>query len=138
MLRLLRTCTCPRFRKTRSLFQQAAHQALARAFTWDLRFTPPLCDYSRSPSTWDLQFSSASQLGASTRMVCVQNLGLCSERESQVLRSFLLLPQCVLDLKSVLSESIKPDFLGRTKSFPALLFLVAMLLRCFRLSLSCF
>ena len=46
-------------------------------------------------------------------------LGLCSERESQVLRSFLLLPQCVLDLKSYLSESIKPDFLGRTKSFPA-------------------
>ena len=49
-------------------------------------------------------------------------LGLCSERESQVLRSFLLLPQCVLDLKSYLSESIKPDFLGRTKAFPALFF----------------
>jgi hypothetical protein len=34
---------------------------------WDFRFTPPLCNYSRSPSTWDLQFSSASQLGESTR-----------------------------------------------------------------------
>ena len=73
---LLKTCTCPRFRKTRSLFQQAAHQALARAFTWDLRFTPPLCDYSRSPSTWDLQFSSASQLGASTRIL---SFGLSSK-----------------------------------------------------------
>jgi hypothetical protein len=32
------------------------------AFTRDLRFTPPLCDYPRSPSTWDLLFFSASQL----------------------------------------------------------------------------
>jgi hypothetical protein len=32
-----------------------------------IRFTPPLCDYSHSPSKWDIQFSSASQLGASTR-----------------------------------------------------------------------
>jgi hypothetical protein len=31
----------------------------------------------------------------------------------------LLLPLCVLDLKSCLSESIKPDFWGRTKAFPA-------------------
>ena len=110
----------------RSLFQRSAHQAPACAFTRDLRFTPPLCDYSRSPSTWDLQFSSASQLGASMRIGFAfkrfKILGLCSERESQVLRSFLLLPQCVLVLKSYLSESIKPDFLGRTKSFPALFF----------------
>ena len=55
--------------KTQSLFQQAAHQALARALTRDLRLTPPLCNYFCSPSTWDLQFSSASQLGASMRMV---------------------------------------------------------------------
>ena len=48
---------------------RAAHQALARAFTWALRFTSPLCNYCRSPSMWDLQFSSASQLGASTRWV---------------------------------------------------------------------
>jgi hypothetical protein len=47
---------------------QAAHQALDMCFHVGLlRFTPPLCDYFRSPSTWDLQFSSASQLGASTR-----------------------------------------------------------------------
>jgi hypothetical protein len=31
------------------------------------RFTPPLCNYSRRPSTWDLQFSSTSHLGASMR-----------------------------------------------------------------------
>ena len=48
----------------------------ACAFTRDLRFTPPLCDYSRSPSTWDLQFSSASQLGASTR---IKSFGLSSK-----------------------------------------------------------
>jgi hypothetical protein len=32
-----------------------------------LRFNPPLCKYLHRSSTWDLQFSSASQLGASTR-----------------------------------------------------------------------
>jgi hypothetical protein len=36
-------------------------------FKFLLRFILPLCDYSRSPSMWDLQFSSASQLGMSTR-----------------------------------------------------------------------
>ena len=45
-------------------------------FTRDLRFTPPLSDYSRSPSTWDLQFSSASQLGASKR---IKSFGLSSK-----------------------------------------------------------
>jgi hypothetical protein len=49
------------------LFHRQLTRPRALAFTWDLRFTPPLCDYSRSPSTWDLLFSSASQLGASTR-----------------------------------------------------------------------
>jgi hypothetical protein len=45
-----------------------AHQALGMCFhVGFLRFTPLLCNYSRSPSTWDLQFSSASQMGASMR-----------------------------------------------------------------------
>jgi hypothetical protein len=48
--------------------QAAAHQALGMCFhARFLRFTPALCNYSRSPSTWDLQFSSDSQLGASMR-----------------------------------------------------------------------
>jgi hypothetical protein len=47
---------------------QAAHQAQGTCFHMGLlRFTTPLCNYSHSPSMWDLQFSSASQLGASTR-----------------------------------------------------------------------
>jgi hypothetical protein len=47
---------------------QAAHQVLGKCFhVGFLRFTLPICDYSRSPSTWDLKFSSASQLGTSTR-----------------------------------------------------------------------
>jgi hypothetical protein len=50
---------------------QAAHQALGACFQVRfLRFTPLLCNYSRIPSTWDLQFSTASQLGASTRKWC--------------------------------------------------------------------
>jgi hypothetical protein len=50
------------------VISQAAHQALGMCFQEGfLRFTPPLCNYSRRPSTWDLQFSSASQMGASMR-----------------------------------------------------------------------
>jgi hypothetical protein len=46
----------------------AAHQALVTYFhVGFLRFTPPLCVYSCSPSTWDLQVSTDSQLRASTR-----------------------------------------------------------------------
>jgi hypothetical protein len=46
---------------------QLAHQALGICFHMEfLRFTPPLCNYSCSLSTWDLQFSSASQLGLLT------------------------------------------------------------------------
>jgi hypothetical protein len=40
-------------------------------------------------------------------------------RKNQVFKSFLLLPLYVLDLKSFLSESIKPDFSGHTKAFLA-------------------
>jgi hypothetical protein len=37
---------------------QAAHQYLGTCFhVGFLRFNPPLSNYSRSPSTWDLQFS---------------------------------------------------------------------------------
>jgi hypothetical protein len=70
LLRLLRPCTCPGFflRKKIIIIVQAAHQALGTCFHLELlRFNPPLCNYSRSPSTGDLQFSSTSQLGASTR-----------------------------------------------------------------------
>jgi hypothetical protein len=59
-----------------------------------MKFTPPLSDYSLSPSMWDLQFSSASQLGASTR---IKSFGLSSKLKKrsnrQVFRSFLLLLQ---------------------------------------------
>jgi hypothetical protein len=57
------------FRKNSPIvIPQAAHQALGMCFLVGfLRFTPLLCDYSLSHSIWDLQFSSASQLGASTR-----------------------------------------------------------------------
>jgi hypothetical protein len=45
---------------------QTAHQALGTCFhVRFLSFTPPLCGYSCIPSTWDLQFSSASQVGVS-------------------------------------------------------------------------
>jgi hypothetical protein len=64
---ILRACTCPGF-KNQVVIPQEAFQALGMCFHVGLqRFTPPLCNYSRSPSTWDLQFSSASQMGASTR-----------------------------------------------------------------------
>jgi hypothetical protein len=55
--------------KKRLLFhRQIAHQALGMCFhVGFLRFNSPLYKYHRRPSTWDLQFSSASHLGASTR-----------------------------------------------------------------------
>jgi hypothetical protein len=57
-----------RIPKSPIVIPQAAHQALGICFNVGLlRFTSPICNYSRSPSTWDLQFSSASQLGTSTR-----------------------------------------------------------------------
>ena len=72
----------------------------ARAFTRDLRFTPPLCDYSRSPSTWDLQFSSASQLGASTRMI---SFGLSSKlkKKEPSFKEFLASPAMRFSFKEL-------------------------------------
>jgi hypothetical protein len=62
---------CPGFffRKNNLIFiAQAAHQALGMFFHVGLlRFIAHFCKYSRSPSTWDLQFSSASHLRASTK-----------------------------------------------------------------------
>jgi hypothetical protein len=95
------------FRKNSPIvIPQVTHQALGMYFhVGFLRFTPPLCEYSRSPSTWDLQFSSASQLGASTRkwgsMFRLREvepsfkefLASAARMRFQVLRSFLLLPQ---------------------------------------------
>ena len=62
-----------------------------------MRFTPPLCDYSRSPSTWDLQFSSASQLGASMR-ICLRSKSRFRLREGEPsFKEFLVSPEkCVL------------------------------------------
>jgi hypothetical protein len=106
---LLRTCTCPGlfFRKNSTIvIPQAAHQALGTCFhVRFLRITPPLWDYSRRPSTWDLQYSSASHLGASTRKwgswfrlgevepSFKEFLASPARMCFQVLRSFLLLPQ---------------------------------------------
>jgi hypothetical protein len=79
-----------------------------------LRFTPPLCNYSHISSTWDLQFSSASQLGESTRKWGSQfRLG---EKEPSF-KEFLASPTMMrLGLMS-----IKPD-VGCTKSFPGRFF----------------
>jgi hypothetical protein len=63
-----------------SLSQPALTRPGACDFTRDLMFTPPLCNYYRSPSTWGLQFSSASQPGASTRK-CVKKLRFSLEKE---------------------------------------------------------
>jgi hypothetical protein len=83
-----------------------------------LRFDPPLYNHSRSPSTWDLQFSSASHLGASTRK------GGSQFRLREVepnFKAFLASPAMMrLGL-----FSIKPD-VGCTKSFPACYFLRVM------------
>jgi hypothetical protein len=85
---------------------QAAHQALGTCIhVGFLRFTPPLCNYYLRPSTWDLQFSSASQLRASTRKwgsrfrlgevdpSFKEFLASPARMHFQVLRSFLLLLQ---------------------------------------------
>ena len=97
---LLRTCTCPRFRKTRSLSHQRSPGpglVLSRGI---MRFTPPLCDYSRSPSTWDLQFSSASQLGASTRIL---SFGLSSKlkKKEPSFKEFLASPAMRFSFKEL-------------------------------------
>jgi hypothetical protein len=56
------------FPKNPIIIPQADHQALGMCFFMGfLRFNPPLFDYSRSPSTWDLQLSFESQLAVSTR-----------------------------------------------------------------------
>jgi hypothetical protein len=90
----------------------------ACAFTRGFRFTPPLRNYSRSTSTWNLQFSSASQLRASKKK-CVQKIGYILEKESSF-KEFLASPaQCNLDFTCFLSESIKPSFLGCMRVFPA-------------------
>jgi hypothetical protein len=109
LLRLLKTCTCPGFfleKNSPIVIPQAAHHALGTCFHAEfLRFTPPLCNYSRSHSTWDLQFSSASQLGASPRKwgswfrlrevepSFKDFLASPARMRFQVLRSFLLLLQ---------------------------------------------
>jgi hypothetical protein len=112
LLRLLMICTCPGFffrKNSPIVIPKAAHQALGRCFhVGFLRFTPPLCNYSYIPSMWDLQFTSASQLGASTRKwgsrfrlgevepSFKEFLASPAMMRFQVLRSFLLLPQwCV-------------------------------------------
>jgi hypothetical protein len=83
-----------------------------------LRFTPPLCDYSRSPSSWDLQFSSASQLGASTRKWGSWfRIGEVEPSFKEFLASPALMRLGLL--------SIKPE-VGSTKSFPACYFLRVM------------
>jgi hypothetical protein len=80
-----------------------------------LRFTPPLCDYSRSPSMWNLQFTSASQQGASTRKWGSQfSLGEVEPSFNEFFDSPTMMHLGFL--------SIKPD-VGRTKLFPACYFL---------------
>jgi hypothetical protein len=104
---------------------QAAHQALSICFHVEfLRFTPQLCDYSRSPSTWYLQFSSFSHLGASTRKWCswfiLGDVGFYYfSRTDAFPISKKLLASPAMMLVGLLS--IKPDA-GHTKSFPACFF----------------
>jgi hypothetical protein len=94
------------FKKKRIGIPQAAHQALGMCFhVGFVSFTSPLCHYSLSPSKWDLQFSSASQLRASTRKwgswfrlgevepSFKEFLASLAQMRFRVLRSFLLLPQ---------------------------------------------
>jgi hypothetical protein len=74
-----------------------------------LRFDPLLCNYCCVPSMWNLQFSSSSQLGASTQL----RLG---EVEPSF-KKFLASPSMIcLGL-----ISIEPE-VGLTKLFPACLF----------------
>jgi hypothetical protein len=98
---------------------QADHQALGTCFhVGFLRFTPALCDFSRRPSTWNLQFSSACQLGMSTtKWGSWFRLG---EVEPSF-KGFLASP-AMMRLGLV---SIKPD-VGCTKLFPACYFLRVM------------
>jgi hypothetical protein len=99
-------------------------------FKRDLRFSPPLCNYSYSPSMWDLMFSSVSQLEASVRK------GLCSrfrlgEIELRIKEILTSNTRMCLDL-----VSIQPD-VGCTKC-SQLAFLSVMPLWFFRFMLSCF
>jgi hypothetical protein len=58
----------PQVPKNLIVIPQEAHQALGICFHMGfLRFNPPLYNYYCRPSTWGLEFSSASHLGASTR-----------------------------------------------------------------------
>jgi hypothetical protein len=83
-----------------------------------LRFNPPLCNYSRSPATWDLQFSSASQLVASTRKWGSWfRLGEVEPSFKEFLTSPAMMHLGLM--------SIKPD-VDSTKSFPAFYFLRVM------------
>jgi hypothetical protein len=88
------------------IIPQASHQAVDMCFNLGfLRFNPPLCDYSRSASTWDLQFPSASQLEESTSKWGSQFmlgeiepsfkefLASLARIHFQSLRSFFLLPK---------------------------------------------
>jgi hypothetical protein len=76
-----------------------------------LRFTPPLCIYSCSPSMWDLQFSSVSWLGPSMRK---WGSWFSFRKVEPSFKEFLASPAMMhLGLMS-----IKPD-VGCTKSFSA-------------------
>jgi hypothetical protein len=107
------------FRKKTIFIPQAADQALGSCFQVGfLRFTPPLCDYSCIPSKWDLQFSPASQLGASMRK---WDSWLRLGEVEPSFKDFLASPTMMrLGLLS-----IKPD-VGCTKSLPACYFLRVM------------
>jgi hypothetical protein len=101
---------------------QAAHQALGMCFhAGFLRFTNILCDYSRITSTWDLQFSSASQLGASRRKGVFSWFRLGVIEPS--FKEFLCSPTMI----RLVLVSIKPDVVCK-KSFPICYFLRVMLI----------
>jgi hypothetical protein len=106
-------------KKTIVIPQAASNQDLGTCFhVVFLSFTPPLCNYSRIPATWDLQVSSASQLGVSTRRWGSRfRLG---EVEPSF-KEFLASP--VMMCLGMLSN--KPD-VGCTKFFPACYFLRVM------------
>jgi hypothetical protein len=101
------------------IIPQEAHQALGMCFHMGfLRFTPPLCGYYHSPSTWYLQFFSASQLGVSTR-----KWGSWF-RHGEVELSFKEFVASPAMMRLGLM-SIKPE-VGYTKSFPVCYFLRIM------------
>jgi hypothetical protein len=125
---------------------QVAHQALGMcSHVGFLRFDPPLCDYSHSPSTRGFQPSSASQLGASTRKWGSQfRLGEVKPSFKEFLAS--LARDAFPSFKKILASpamiclglmSINPD-VGCKKLFPAFHFLRIMALWLFRLILFCF